>query len=80
MIIKAGKNGPKIWGYAKVNGVFTSFWGVDGREKVPDMINNPEAVFALLWKKKATSSGGYREITEDQLRLALPLLPEEFYK
>ena len=80
MIIKAGKNGRKIWGYAKVGDKFVSFWGVDGQQKLPDTTTNHEAVHALLWKKKATNSGGYREITVDELRVALPMLGEEFYK
>lgn len=79
MIVIAAKNGPKIWGYARLPGKFVSFWGSNGKVGGTDE-KASEAYFASLWKQKRTNSAGFKEITLDELREALPDLPAEFYE
>lgn len=77
-IIKVGKNGPKIWGYSRINDKFVSFWGSNGNLGGTDE-KASEAYFANLWKQKTLNSGGFKPISEDELRTLMPTLPEEFF-
>ena len=77
-IVVAAKNGPKTWGYARINNKFVSFWGSNGGLGGTDE-KTSEAYFTTLWKQKRTNSGGFKEIDEAELRQRMPTLPEEFF-